>query len=108
MKEALKNQDAEKWKEAIDKEIKMLEGRQIWKVVPRPVSKMILPSKIVLKIKRNADISVVRFKKHLVALGNLQREDEYDQMVSHFVTFTTFRMAFVLAEHNQEHFIILT
>lgn len=72
-------------------------------MVPRSVGKRVLPSQVVLKLKRNADGCIERRKARLVDLGCLQREDEYDQLFSPVVDFTSVRVNLVLAEYNQEH-----
>jgi hypothetical protein len=48
-------------------------------LVTRPKNVRVLPSKVVLMIKRASDGSVDRYKAHLVALGCLQKKSDYDE-----------------------------
>jgi Reverse transcriptase (RNA-dependent DNA polymerase) len=90
--EALKSSDAENWMRAIHDELNSLEQMGTWDVVDRievPRDAKILPSKFVLKIKRQADGTIDRFKARLVAKGNLQQSGfDYDTTFAPVVDFT--------------------
>lgn len=59
------------WREAIKEEFQSLEEKSTWKPDSNSESQP-LPTHVVLKIKRNADGSVERFKARIVAGGNFQ------------------------------------
>jgi hypothetical protein len=73
---ARKRDDWPQWLAAIKKEINQLEARGTWKVVQEgEIKKGCRPlgTKLVLKIKRNPDGSVDRYKARLTVQGFLQR-----------------------------------
>jgi Reverse transcriptase (RNA-dependent DNA polymerase) len=85
----------------IQEELNSLEQMGTWDVVDRievPRDAKILPSKFVLKVKRQADGTIDRFKARLVAMGNLQESDiEYDITFAPVVDFTVVRMMTAIA-----------
>ena len=102
LREAMKRDDADLWKEAVQKEIDVLNKRGTWELVPRPPKQRVLPSKVVLKIKRNPDGTVDRYKARLVVLGCLQQPEDYEETFSPVVDFSTIRTALTLAVHEGE------
>jgi Reverse transcriptase (RNA-dependent DNA polymerase) len=101
-REALQCDDAEHWRQAIVADIGKLKARGTWILVTRPKNVRVLPSKVVLKIKRAPDGSVDRYKAGLVALGCLHEESDYDETFSPVVDFATVRTALTLAVYDQE------
>ena len=71
LKMALESEDDDLWKVAIKKELDALNERKTWEVVERPEGKPVLRSKMVLKINRNADGSVDKYKARLVVYFSL-------------------------------------
>ncbi|CAI5943696.1 unnamed protein product [Closterium sp. NIES-65] len=71
VQQALGGKHTEKWREAMDRELKALEERNTWKVVPVSVArnKTILTGKWVLRIKRKADGTIEKFKARWVVRG---------------------------------------
>ena len=67
--EALKGPDAQKWTEAIMKELDNLANKDVWDIVKRPLNKNVIDSKWVLVVKRDSD----RYKARLVARGFWQK-----------------------------------
>ena len=72
--------------QAISEEFESLLEAETWEVVQPPAGIRIFPSKFVLKIKRNSDGSIERYKARLLLLGHLQRPevdfiDTYDPVV---------------------------
>ncbi|CAI7868790.1 unnamed protein product [Closterium sp. NIES-53] len=71
VQQALGGEHKEKWREAMDKELKALQERNTWKVVPIGVArnKTILTAKWVFRVKTKADGTIDRFKAHWVVRG---------------------------------------
>ncbi|CAI7797340.1 unnamed protein product [Closterium sp. NIES-53] len=71
VKQALEGEHKEKWREAMDRELKALEERNTWKVVPINVArnKTILTGKWVFRIKTKADGTIEKFKARWVVRG---------------------------------------
>ncbi|CAI7894401.1 unnamed protein product [Closterium sp. NIES-54] len=65
---ALGGEHKEKWREAMDKELKALQERNTWKVVPIGVArnKTILTGKWVFRVKTKADSTIDKFKARWV------------------------------------------
>jgi Reverse transcriptase (RNA-dependent DNA polymerase) len=101
-REALQRDDAEHWRQDIVAEIDTLKARGTWTLVPRPKQVLVLPCKVLLKIKRAPDGSVDRYKARLVALGCLQKESDYDETFSPVVDFATVRTALTAAVYDHE------
>ncbi|KAJ1578842.1 hypothetical protein NDA15_000503 [Ustilago hordei] len=74
LKEALAGDDAQQWQEAIRKELDGLEAMGTWEIVDVPPNTRLVDSKIVLRLKLDADGIPVRHKARLVARGFTQRE----------------------------------
>ncbi|CAI7752740.1 unnamed protein product [Closterium sp. NIES-53] len=68
---ALGGEHREKWREAMDKELKALQERNTWKVVPIGVArnKTILTGKWVFRVKTKADGTIDKFKARWVVRG---------------------------------------
>ncbi|CAI7739228.1 unnamed protein product [Closterium sp. NIES-54] len=71
VQQALGGEHREKWREAMDRELKALEERNTWKVVPASVArnKTILTGKWVFRIKTKADGTIDKFKARWVVRG---------------------------------------
>ncbi|CAI7780859.1 unnamed protein product [Closterium sp. NIES-54] len=71
VQQALGGEHREKWREAMDKELKALEDRNTWKVVPISVArnKTILTGKWVFRVKTKADGTIEKFKARWVVRG---------------------------------------
>lgn len=73
IKEALASPERKHWILAIDEELETLVDNETWTSGNTPpISIKVLPSMIVLKLKRDENGRPARFKARLVALGNLQ------------------------------------
>lgn len=97
LKEALDSPNRNEWKIVIQKELNELSERSTFELVTRPENARVLPCKFVLKIKRNTDGTISRFKAILVVCGNLQRRSEYSETFYPVIDFTTVRMVLTLA-----------
>ncbi|KAJ9523607.1 hypothetical protein QJQ45_007310 [Haematococcus lacustris] len=70
--EALSGPQADMWREAMRSELESLHANQTWCLSERPSGARVLPTKWVLKVKRDAAGNIERFKARLVAKGFLQ------------------------------------
>ncbi|KAJ9524188.1 hypothetical protein QJQ45_005009 [Haematococcus lacustris] len=70
--EALSGPQAESWREAMHTELASLHANGTWTLVERPSGARVLPTKWVLKIKRDATGAIEKFKARLVAKGFMQ------------------------------------
>ena len=69
--------------------------------IPRDSKGKLLPSKLVLKFKPKTAVSEARFKARLVCGGHRQTAEDYDEIFSPVVRFTTIRTLLALtALHN--------
>ncbi|CAI7779715.1 unnamed protein product, partial [Closterium sp. NIES-53] len=71
VQQALGGEHKEKWREAMDRELKALQERNTWKVVPTSVArnKTILTGKWVFRVKTKADGTIDKFKARWVVRG---------------------------------------
>ncbi|CAI7780404.1 unnamed protein product [Closterium sp. NIES-53] len=76
VQQALGGEHREKWREAMDKELKALKERNTWKVVPIGVArnKTILTGKWVFRVKTKADGTIDNFKARWVVRGFYQEQ----------------------------------
>ena len=94
LREALNSTPEEQalWQSAIDEELQALDDNDTWYRDDSPGSQP-LPTHPVLKVKRNADGTVQRFKARVVAGGNFQRYGEnYKETYAPVVSFTVVRI----------------
>lgn len=79
-REALAGAQALDWRQAMQEEYDALVANETWDAVPLPKGKNVIGSKWVLRIKRNSDGSVNKFKARFVAQGFSQvyGEDYFD------------------------------
>ncbi|CAI7748631.1 unnamed protein product [Closterium sp. NIES-53] len=71
VQQALGGEHKEKWREAMDRELKALQERNTWKVVPISMArnKTILTGKWVFRVKTKADGTIDKFKARWVVRG---------------------------------------
>ncbi|KAJ9509139.1 hypothetical protein QJQ45_001625 [Haematococcus lacustris] len=97
--EALASPQADMWIEAMNAELASLHSNQTWSLEERPANARVLPTKWVLKVKRDAAGNVERYKARLVAKGYFQQSgvdvgDVYAPVSKH----TTLRALLAKAE----------
>jgi hypothetical protein len=99
--DAMKSSDADKWKQAMDEEIKSQLENQTWTVVPRssvPTGKQILKCKWVYKIKLGINNVVLRYKARLCAKGFMQKYGEdYFETFAPVINYKTLRLLLTIA-----------
>ncbi|CAI7892733.1 unnamed protein product [Closterium sp. NIES-53] len=71
VQQALEGEHREKWREAMDDELKALEERNTWKIIPidEAQNKTILTGKWVFRVKTKADGTIDKFKARWVVRG---------------------------------------
>lgn len=91
-REALRNPEAKKWKEAMDSEIKTMLERKVWSLVPKPEDARIIGNRWVYNTKKDSKGNIKTFKARLVALGNNQCPGlDYEETYSPVVNFSLIR-----------------
>lgn len=70
---ALQSDERPEWEQGIREEFQTLQDNDTFEVVDKvPPGVQVLPSNIILKIKRDSDGNAARYKARVVVLGNLQ------------------------------------
>ena len=101
LREAMNGEDAQLWKEAIRKELEGLEAMGTWEVVHQPPGVPLVDSKVVLRLKLDADGVPVKHKARLVARGFTQREGiDYQETFSPVAPLGAIRAILALAVQN--------
>jgi len=78
--EAVSGPNRDKWRSAIEEELKAHQSNGTWEVTSRPKEGTKLTAKWVFKLKRDENGGIVKFKARLVARGFLQKEGlDYDE-----------------------------
>ncbi|KAI1001523.1 hypothetical protein K3495_g6676 [Podosphaera aphanis] len=99
--QAMKADDSELWKTAIEEEMNALCRNKTWEVVSRPKDRNIVGSKWVFRIKHKADGSIDRYKARLVAQGFSQQPgSEYDDTYAPVARNDSLRLLLALALHR--------
>ncbi len=92
---AMKTPQADKWKIAIERELKSLRDNRTWVVVEKPPNVKPLASRLVFKLKLDADRAIERYKAQLVARGDQQVEGvNYQDTFSSVMEMATARIIF--------------
>jgi hypothetical protein len=93
--------EEEKWKQAMDEEIKAIEKNKTWELTNLPAHKNPIGVKWVYKTKKNADGSINKYKARLVAKGYKQKEGEdYSEVFAPVSRLDTIRLIISLAAQN--------
>ena len=102
--EALSGEQSIQWREAMESEYSSLLKNDTWDLVPPPEGKNIVGSRWVLKVKRDENGCIDRFKARLVAQGYSQVKGvDYDEVFSPVARYTSVRSLLALAnEHDLE------
>lgn len=102
--EAIKSDQQDERKEAMDREIKALQENQTWTLEDLPSGKRAIPCKWVYRIKTNADGSIDKFKARLVIKGFSQQKGvDFDQTFNPIArSFTIRTLLSVAANENMK------
>ena len=73
-KQAMKQLDADLWREACQTEVESLIENKVFTVVDRPANKPVITSKWVFKKKEGVSGKVEKYKARIVARGFVQEE----------------------------------
>jgi len=96
--EAMKSNEAELWRQAIEEEKASLEEKHTWDIVPIPKEVKPITSKFVFKRKYGPDGTVNRHKARLVARGFQQEEGiDYEETFAAVVKPASYRILFAIA-----------
>ena len=102
--EAMSSPEKEKWKEAMQKEMKSIDTNKVWELVKLPKGKKTIGCKWVYKRKTDADGSLERYKARLVAKGYSQQHGlDYDETFSPVARFESLRTLLALAVQDGLH-----
>lgn len=99
---AMRASDSEKWKEACDAEMRMMDTMGVWKVVDKPSSLVPIDLKWVFAYKKvDDDGNPIKYKARLVAKGYNQREGiDYTETFAPTATFAGLRIMLTIAAHQ--------
>ncbi len=101
IKEALSRPDRDQWKQAIESELKSINENNVWTIVKRPFDKIVIGTKWVFKIKKNAKNEPEKYKARLVAKGyNQEYGIDYNETFAPVVKVQTLRILFAIAANN--------
>lgn len=70
----MNSKDKDAWVEAMNKELKSIEDKGVWTIVPRPKDRSVVGGRWVFKVKMNVDGSISKYKARYVAKGFSQIE----------------------------------
>ncbi|CAI7906833.1 unnamed protein product [Closterium sp. NIES-53] len=112
LKEALESSDAEKWKKAMESELKSIEENGTWELVELAEGRKAITSKWLFNIKSDADGKIERYKCRLVAKGNQQKEkvdckELFAPVEIGFTPSTADHSLFMLGEGEQRSFMVV-
>ena len=103
-KQVLQSPDKDNWIAAINKEVNsIINDKQAAKFQFKhelPKGAKMLPAKLVLKYKPETAVSPAKFKARLVCGGHRQTADDYEDIFSPVVRFTTIRTLLALTALN--------
>jgi hypothetical protein len=92
----------EKWRNAMDEEIKPIEKNNTWELTTIPKEQKSIGVKWVFKAKKNAKGEIERYKARLVAKGYSQRPGiDYGEVFAPVAQLKTIRMVISLAAQNK-------
>ena len=97
-KQAISCEDKEKWKMAMDSELRSIESNNTWSPVELPKGRSVIGSRWVFKIKQGETEDSTKYKARLVAQGFTQKFGvDYDEVFAPVTHSSTFRTLLVIA-----------
>ncbi|CAI7740390.1 unnamed protein product [Closterium sp. NIES-54] len=105
IQQALWGEHEEKWREAMDRELKVLQECNTWKVLPIGVArnKTILMGKWVFRVKKKADGTIDKFKACWVVRGFDQEQGrDFTETFAPVSQHTTLRILLAIAAMNRK------
>jgi hypothetical protein len=100
LREAMSSPYSTQWRRATDAEMESLLKAGTYTLVPLPDGANLIGCKWVLKVKRGADGSIIKYKGRLVAKGYAQRYGvDYDETYAPVARYPSIRLLIALAAH---------
>lgn len=96
--DAVRSEQANHWRKAMDCEMNSLQNNKTWKLVELPRGAQVLKNRWVFKIKQKADGTTDKYKARLVVKGFTQKPGiDYFETFSPVVKFTSIRTVLAVA-----------
>jgi hypothetical protein len=97
-KQAISSEQSQKWREAMDKELRSLEENNVWDLTNLPDGVTALSGRWVYKLKRGIDGSITRYKARWVVRGFEQEEGvDYHETFASVVKPMSYKALFAIA-----------
>ena len=101
LREALAREDKMEWQRAMDKEMESLRKNKTWDLTELPKGRKAISCKWVLRIKRDAKGSVVKYKARLCVRGFTQKYGiDYTETFASVAKMPSLRVVLALAAYN--------
>lgn len=94
LEEALSSPTSDKWKKAMEEEMKLTKVNKVKTIVDLPQGRRAIKNKWVLKLERKVNVPIERYKAFMVAKGYTQQEgiDSDEKTFSPIVGFTSIQL----------------